>query len=213
MILVVEGISASGKTSWCNAHAPAHVVPEQGRIPDAPDPLMAPDAAAAFWVERNVERWQTALAVERRTGFAVCDTDPLKLHYIWTLHQIGAARACDWRLERDATRAAIAERRIGFADAYFVQPMEPDVARAHKQADPTRSRGNFELHLRLQPALLAWYRALASVAPERVHFAWPKALPTTQLGAPAMPRYDLARFDAMLAALEVAAAALRASGN
>jgi hypothetical protein len=32
-----------------------------------------------------------ARAMERSSGIAVCDTDPLKLHYVWSLGQIGVA--------------------------------------------------------------------------------------------------------------------------
>jgi hypothetical protein len=113
---------------------------------------------------------------------------------------------------RDATRASIALGRIGFAGAYLVQAIAPEAARARKHADQTRSRRNFERHLRLQPALLAWYRALAIAFPCRVHFQWPAQLPSLPpIDAGDRSRYAVAGFDAMLAALDVEAAALRAS--
>jgi hypothetical protein len=37
MIVVVEGISASGKSTWCARHGCSPVVPENGRIAGAPD--------------------------------------------------------------------------------------------------------------------------------------------------------------------------------
>lgn len=99
-----------------------------------------------------MDRWEAALALERAKSLAVCDTDPLKLHYIWCLWQIGEATAADWLLELEATRETIAQGRIGFADAYIIGVVEARVARERARADPTRSRRNFEMHARLQPA-------------------------------------------------------------
>jgi len=174
-------------------------VPEPSRVAAAPDRTEAPQAAAAFWTDRNVERWQTALGLESETGLAVCDTDPLKLHYVWSLWRIGEARESDWRLELAATRTALADRQIGFADRYLVAVVDPETARRQRDADTTRRRRNFDLHVRLQPALIEWYRAMGSVFPDRVTFGLPSALP------PSSPsrerRYDVQAFDAFAARL------------
>ena len=198
MILVVEGISASGKTTWCSTHGGRHVVAENGRFENEPDRAAYPDAAAAFWAERNVDRWQAALAMENTSAWALCDSDPLKLHYIWTLWQIGEASEDDWRLELDATRNTIAQGRIGFADRYIVARIDPDLARARAKADTSRRRSKFELHVRLQDALLSWYSALEQVLPGRVQFGFPAELPAV---ANHGERYSLTAFDQMIAAL------------
>lgn len=104
MIVVVEGISASGKSTWCAKHGAGGVIPENGRLDGIPDRTRDPCGAAVFWAGRNVDRWQSALAMEEKTSVAVCDTDPLKLHYIWCLWQAGEAPRRDWLLELDATR-------------------------------------------------------------------------------------------------------------
>lgn len=198
MILVVEGISASGKTTWCSTHGGRHVVAENGRFENEPDRAADPVAAAAFWAERNVDRWQAALAMENTSAWALCDSDPLKLHYIWTLWQIGEASEDDWRLELDATRNTIAQGRIGFADRYIVARIDPDLARARAKADSTRRRSKFELHVRLQDALLSWYSALEQVLPGRVQFGLPAELPAVEKTG---ERYSLTAFDQMIAAL------------
>jgi hypothetical protein len=110
-------------------------------------------------VEQGERRWQAARAIERLRGVAVCDTDPIKLHYIWSLWQIGVAAERVWQTEHDATRSAIADGRIGFADAYFVKPIDPQRARRQWDADQTRSRRNFELHVKLLEPLMTWYRS------------------------------------------------------
>lgn len=177
MILVIEGISASGKTTWCAKHAAKHIVPENGRVENAPNRAINPEAAAAFWVKLNADRWSAALRMEHRSQTAVCDTDPLKLHYAFGLRRLGEISEKAWQVEVAATRAAIADRDIGFADAYFVQTVADDKARAQARDDLTRKRTNFELHLRLQPSLTEWYRALSKVLPGRVHFGFPDHLP------------------------------------
>ncbi|HZQ40042.1 MAG TPA: hypothetical protein VFA87_04590 [Rhizomicrobium sp.] len=200
MIVVIEGISACGKSSWCSSHAAGHVVAENGRI-NGPDRAQAPAEAAAFWALRNLDRWQAAIAMDYSTGLAICDTDPLKLHYIWCLWKIGEAREADWHLELAATRKTFAQKQIGFGDLYYIGVIEPAVARQRKQADPTRSRRNFELHVRLQPALIAWYETLSAVLPGQVFFGFPDARPVTSLMAAKSRRYDLAAFDNFIARL------------
>lgn len=195
MILVVEGISASGKTTWCATHGGQQVIPEHGRFENVPDRIKEPVGTAAFWAERNVERWQKALAMEDVSSCALCDSDPLKLHYIWCLWQIGEASERDWQYELDATRETIAQGRIGFADCYIVGRIDPQLARERAKADTTRRRSGFELHVRLQQALLTWYSAIDEVLPGRVRFGFPAAMPTLEnLDG----RYDIAAFDQMI---------------
>lgn len=175
MIVVVEGISASGKTTWCRKHAPGFTVPETGRRDDAPDSTLNAVAAARFWVQQGEHRWQAACAIERSRGVAVCDTDPIKLHYIWSLRRIGVVAERAWEAEHIATRDAIADGRIGFADAYLVKPIEPWRAWHQRNADPTRARRNFELHVQLLEPLAKWYEALEAVLPSAVIWNLPDA--------------------------------------
>jgi hypothetical protein len=174
MIVVVEGISASGKTTWCRAHAAGFTVVETGPRDDAPNAALNPTAAALFWVEQGERRWRAACAIQRSQGVAVCDTDPIKLHYVWSLWQIGIVAERVWQAERAATRDAIADRRIGFADAYLVKPIDPRRARQQRDADPTRSRRNFEFHVKLLEPLMNWYRALEAVLPGAVTWDLPE---------------------------------------
>jgi nicotinamide riboside kinase len=174
VLVVVEGISASGKTTWCRKHATGFTVSETGPRDDAPDAILNPAAAARFWVEQGERRWQDACAIERVRGVAVCDTDPIKLHYIWSLWQIGVAAERVWQAEHAATRDAIADGRIGFADAYLVKPIDPKHARQQRDADPSRSRRNFELHVKLLEPLMTWYRGLEAVLPGAVTWGLPE---------------------------------------
>lgn len=198
MIVVVEGISASGKTTWCTQHGGQQLIAENGRFENEPDRATAPVEAAHFWAARNVDRWQAALAMEAQASLAVCDSDPLKLHYIWSLWQIGEASERDWLIELEATRATVAQGQIGFADCYLVGQIDPQLARERARADVTRRRGRFELHVRLQQAVLSWYRAIETVLPGRVQFGFPAQMPpVNNLDG----RYALAAFDQMIASL------------
>ena len=154
--------------------------------------------AATFWAERNVDRWQTALAMEDISSWALCDSDPLKLHYIWCLWQIGEASEHDWQIELQATRETITQGRIGFADCYIVGRIDPLLARERAKADTTRRRSNFELHVRLQQALLIWYASMDEVLPGRVRFGFPCKMPTVEK---LEGRYSLTSFDQMIALL------------
>lgn len=198
MIIVIEGISAAGKSTWCAAQGGDAVVPEHGRIADAPGAESSEAEVARFWAARNVDRWRAALATEQRCRTAICDTDPLKLHYTWGLRQLGVVSERHWQAAVAATRHTIAAGEIGFADAYFVQPVDPAVATSRAAGDVRRTRRNFALHLRLQPSLLDWYRTLDRVLPGRVAFGWPDALP--QL-SPRERCPGPAVFDALIGAL------------
>ena len=109
-----------------------------------------------------------ARAMERSSGIAVCDTDSLKLHYVRSLWQIGVASKRYWWEQCVATRDAIANARLGFADIYLVKRIDPLLARRLRDADLTRSRRNFELHVKLGDPLLAWYRTMERVLPRSV---------------------------------------------
>lgn len=64
MIVVVEGPSGAGKTTWCIRHCGPHALLEA--LPDHAGIPTEPEAEARFWVERNVTRWNEVLERERR---------------------------------------------------------------------------------------------------------------------------------------------------
>ena len=107
MIVVVEGPSAAGKTTWTTRHCdPAIIVPEiaAAEAAAAPDPREHPREAAEFWVQLNCARWKQALGIEMAQGVAVCDSDPFKLHYPWSLWRTGHAHCSYWTAALEASR-------------------------------------------------------------------------------------------------------------
>ncbi|WP_329560946.1 hypothetical protein [Kitasatospora sp. NBC_01266] len=196
MILVVEGPSAAGKTSYCRTFEEPAVVPETpgGTVP----PVGAsPSAAGRFWTERNADRWSQACRAEAATGLAVCDTDPLKLHFAWCLARAGLASPAAFLAQLGCAREVMAEHRLGMADLIVCQLSPLAELRRRRAGDPTRSRRNFETNARLAEPLREWYEALDAVDPGRVAWQWPAEAP----GPAVRERYDLGLFDAWMRTL------------
>jgi hypothetical protein len=171
VIVVVEGPSGSGKTTWCRAHAGANALLEE--LPDHATVPTDPEAAARFWVERNVARWEEVLAREARDGLVVVDTDPFKLHFVWTLFHSGQVSEVQWTMQRDVARDAFASGRYALADLFLVSDVDAATLRARREADATRTRTNFERHVLLRDSLLRWYGAIDRLEPGRVVFGLP----------------------------------------
>jgi hypothetical protein len=171
VIIVVEGASGAGKTTWCRTHAGANALLEA--LPDHSTVPNEPEVAARFWVERNVARWEEILAREARDGLVVVDTDPFKLHFVWTLLRSGQISELEWTMQRDAARDAFASGRYALADVFLVSDVDVATLRARRDADPLRTRTNFERHVLLRDSLLSWYRAIDRLEPGRVDFGLP----------------------------------------
>ncbi|GAA0805957.1 hypothetical protein [Spirilliplanes yamanashiensis] len=196
MIVVVTGPSAAGKTTWCRRHHPAQTVPEHA--PAGAEPA-DPAAQAVYWCAAGCDRWAAARDLERRGGLAVCDDDPLKLHYTWSMLRAGLGDRRLWDREVAAHRSAVAAGRLGFADLYLVSvPPEPELRR-RREADRTRTRRNFERHVRLAAGLREWYATLDRLSPGRTRWHLPPdGAPATD---PRARREDPALLDALLDAL------------
>src|SRR5205823_6151915 len=114
VIIVVEGPSGSGKTTWTHKHGGPCALLEA--LPDHASVPADEEAAARFWTERNLARWNEVREREFRDGLVVVDTDPFKLHFVWTLWRAGRATRREWELQRAAARDAFASGRCGIAD-------------------------------------------------------------------------------------------------
>jgi len=103
----------------------------------------------------------------------ICDTDPLKLHYVWSLWRTGHASHRQWRAELNETRQLFTKQRLGIADLILIQIPGPAVLAARRQADRTRRRRNFDLHIQLADLLRDWYHAVEQLDPPRVRWELP----------------------------------------
>lgn len=203
MIVVVEGPSAAGKTTWTKRHCdPAVIVAETNaaEAAAAPDQREHPRAAAEFWARLNSARWEQARRIEEAHGVAVCDSDPFKLHYPWTLWRTGHANRSDWTTALQASRPAFDTGRLGLADLMLVTIPDRDALIRRRDGDESRRRRNFDLHVQLAAALAEWYRAIEQLDPVRV--IWhlpPEGLPGKL--PPREPRSGIQLLDALLARL------------
>ena len=198
MILVIEGPSASGKTTWVHRHAGAAAIAETVPATDAPHLESDPLGTLETWQRWNEARWAAAIALEQRTGLAVTDGDPLKLHYIWCLWQVGHASEAEWHYAASLARNAFAAGTLGIADRICVADVDETELRRRKDADPTRRRGGFELHVAVAQSLHRWYEAVASLHPGRVSWSLPDEMPAT---VSREPRSGQSLFDDLMRAV------------
>lgn len=173
MIIVVEGPSASGKTSWIREHSSHTAVLEESITANAPDGKGDPEKAAAFWAEVSAKRWTTATKMEEDTGLVFCDTDPFKLHYVWSLWKLGQVGVDRWLTELEATRDLFAKGRLGLADLIFVTIPDMETLRTQAELDTSRARRNFDLHSKLGEYIRLWYQAVGSTDESRVYWELP----------------------------------------
>lgn len=151
------------------------------------------DAAgqARFWTDVNMARWAQALELENRTRVAICDSDPMKLHYSWCLARAGAAPASRFAHELAFVRDAMSQKQLGFADVVLATVPDEATLLQQKLGDSTRSRGSFKLNVKLREPLIEWYRCLSELRPG--HVVW--ELPPAGVGAIRRPASGTSRYD------------------
>lgn len=184
MIVVVEGPTATGKTTWVRTHHADTAVWEYKSDGREPDDDARADAVGVYWAEANARRWLQALAIEAAGGLAVCDSDPCKLHYAWSMWRIGAVDRARWSAEAKHARKQFEHHRLGLADLVLVELPSPEVLRQRKVGDNSRRRRNFDLHVQLAGPLCEWYAAIDDLEPGHVA----RGLPATGLDPKSIPR-------------------------
>ncbi len=210
MLIVIEGTSAAGKTTWCRRFAEGHALFEgepsaPPEPPGASDPDPAdPDGVSRYWIDANAWRWTVACEMSEKLGWVVCDTDPFKLHWTWTLWTGGLASSAYWEASREFSRSAFANGTLGLADLILFADLDPQTLCRQKANDPTRTRSRHEMHLRIAPALKRWYSAIAAIDPDRVQFRLPAdGLQAEHLALGPRPvRSGTALFDRLMSELE-----------
>jgi len=95
----------------------------------------------------------------------------------------GHAGRRQWHAELNATRQLFAQGRLGIADLILIEIPEPAALAARRQADTTRRRRNFDLHVQLAGPLRDWYHAVEQLDPPRVRWELPATgIPDTTPG-------------------------------
>ncbi|MET8152637.1 hypothetical protein ACIBSW_33390 [Actinoplanes sp. NPDC049668] len=196
MIVVVEGPTAAGKTSWCRRYVGRYVAEYAATGREPTDEV----ALARHWARVSMGRWLQALELERADGVAFCDTDPVKLHYAWGMAALGLAPRARFDRELTVTREAFRAGRLGFADAVLVGLPEVETLQRRRDSDETRRRRNFAAHVQLREPLQQWYATLDRLDPGRVIWELPvEGVP--KLPEPRADRGAVELLDALVAAL------------
>ena len=191
MIVVVEGPSAAGKTTWCRRHADLWL-PEPGRWP---------------WEEilrYQLDRWRQATEADAHGRVVVLDGDPVKLYYAWAQLKLGLISDDAWRAEVERVRALFLIGQFGLPDlVLYADPGADELAR-RKETDHTRTRRNFDLHLVMAPHFGTWFEALAALEPDRVRWEHPESGLDPELLALGRRRNrsDVNQLDALLDGLQ-----------
>jgi hypothetical protein len=196
VIVVVEGATAAGKTSWCRRHVGRFVAEY---TTTGSEPTDGP-ALARHWARVAMRRWGEAEDLERADGVAFCDTDPVKLHYSWGMAMLGLAPRAQFDRELAVTRVAVRMGRLGLADAVLVGLPDLVTLQRQREGDGTRRRRNFATHVQLREPLRQWYAALDSLDPGRVIWDLP-AEGVPKLPAPRIDRTSADLLDALIGAL------------
>jgi hypothetical protein len=180
VIVVIEGTSAAGKTTWCETHAPTLFVPEEspGR-----------------------RRWSLALEIEHAHGLAVCDTDPAKLYYDYALWKTDRLDDAAWSARCLSTSEAFAAGELGLSDLVYFAERNVETLERHRSSDPSRRRHRFPLHVELQPWFRQWWEAVDAVEPGRVFWRHPTSLQELRDHVPRAKRTGADVLDAVLANL------------
>ncbi len=165
-IICFEGASAVGKTAlskYLRGNFNAYVIPEVNllfqRTPDEPK----------FWYfERQVERRKMAADASKTYEIVILDGDPFQpLWYNWSydfdfgepLEEITAFY-----------RRELAVGKIAFPDKYFILSVKSDELRKRKTNDASRTRKNFERHLRFIEPQRAYFNFIKSINSDLVKF-------------------------------------------
>jgi hypothetical protein len=215
VIVAVEGPSAAGKTTWCRSTGRDFV---DEYTPTGLEPRgLDTDFQATYWTDVNSGRWTKALALEAKAGLALCDSDPLKLHYSWCLARLGEAPVSRFKAELNSARDAMRKQQLGFSDAVLLTIPTAETLHRQKAGDRSRSRRSFDLHVRLREPLIEWYRCLDQLEAGHVFWQLPDTGPSRKLRSLARRpnRYDIDLLDALvnlLPALDMLAGTAPPSG-
>lgn len=144
-IICLEGASAVGKSTTCrylDAHYGFRIIPEVNELFSRPS-----KESPQWYFEKQVERWALAKEVSCGGEIAVLDGDPFQpLWYNWIYSDLGFQPVEEvFKFYSEALKGG----RIKFPNQYFILTAPDELLKVRKESDSTRSRRNFELHLRL----------------------------------------------------------------
>lgn len=163
--ICIEGPSAAGKSTLAGALAGelgGLVIHEVNELFERPA-----DDADHWYLDRQVDRWQMAIARRHSAGgAAILDGDVFQpLWYGWAY---GFRKFLPLNGLVDFYRRHVSSGSIGFADHYIVLQCSEEELRRRRDADSTRRRRNFDEHLQFIAPQRRYFERLAEIDPPRV---------------------------------------------
>ena len=161
MKICFEGPSAVGKTTMSS-----HLQNEYYVVSEVNELFGKNSSEGKFWYyDRQVERCVIAADKEK----VIFDGDPFQpLWYNWTYSYPEGYLSLEPMLEY--YREKIKDGKMSFPDLYVVFLVSEENLRQRKEADSTRSRGNFEKHLKLIHSQRKYFGFLLSTFPGLIEF-------------------------------------------
>jgi deoxyadenosine/deoxycytidine kinase len=157
-IICFEGASAAGKSTlsdYLREKCGAFVVREVNFL------FERTAAEPRFWYfEKQTERWQMALEAAKNHSLVILDGDAFQpLWYNWAYdYDFGES----FREINRFYRNALAAGKINFPDKYFILTVNTGALRNRKAGDSSRTRKNFERHLRFIEPQKAYFNFIKS---------------------------------------------------
>lgn len=165
-IICLEGASAVGKTTvstYLHDNFDVYVVPEVNLLFER-----KPDEPKFWYFEKQVERWQIAVKATEKYEIVILDGDSFQpLWYNWSYDfDFGDPfEEITWFY-----RGKLAAGEIDFPDRYFILNIETDELRKRKKNDTSRTRKNFERHLRFIQPQIEYFSFIKSINKNLVEF-------------------------------------------
>ena len=165
-VICLEGPSSVGKSTVAallSRSIGAAVVPEVNLLFER-----KADEPRHWYFERQAERSSAAKEISAAGRLAILDGDPFQpLWYNW-------AYGYDFGEPPEAIHGyyarLLADGKLMFPDRYFILGAPEDELRSRKEKDPSRTRKNFERHLRFIGPHRAYFEFLRSHDEARVRF-------------------------------------------
>jgi deoxyadenosine/deoxycytidine kinase len=155
-IICLEGASGIGKST-----AAKYMADKFGyvRVPEVNELFERPANELPHWYfQMQEERWKMASEISDSGRVAILDGDHLHpIWYNWIFSDLGFQPINE---VMRYFKKSFTDGKINFPDAYVVLKLPKDELRLRKESDKSRSRKNFETHLRLIEPQIEYFEAL-----------------------------------------------------
>ncbi len=165
-IICFEGASAVGKTTvskHLHENFDAYVIPEVNLL------FQRTRNESKYWYfERQTERWEMAVSAAEKYRLVILDGDPFQpLWYNWS-YNYDFGNSFDEIMH--FYQSALTDKRINFPDKYFILSINTDELKKRQLNDSSRTRKNFERHLRFINPQRAYFNFIKSIDDNLVEF-------------------------------------------